>query len=734
MKKKYNFFLCFAIAFIFIPSSFGLSLPARPDPNKPIVIIIADKVDSVELYNTKLPAIRKFLESGNCGLMNIRSSKGYADSGSGYLSLGTGSRANAVGQPSNSLNPEQFMTNNPSASFFNWRRGIPLKIDYEQRLFVPETGWLTNIASQEDHQVFPGRLGSLFHREGWRTCLIGNIDSANQENRPGALFLMDKTGMIDEGSVNSSMNETDSSFPYLYRANVTRMVTELKLHLGEQKTIAIDFGDFARLDDYKDQINPDQYERVKLQTWKRLNSLVEGVLGLGAPKNFTLILFSPSISKAGTVTKNLLAPIVIYREDAFPGILVSGTTRWPGLVANVDLLPTLASIAQFAKTSAFTGKVIACQSTVNGIDEILNLNRRLIDLSANQRPIINWYQGIISFCWIMGLLSGIFLKKRWVRDWLVSLVIVIPLTVIVLPLFPSYAWQVSGFLIFNVLLVAVFTRIQEMNTRILILSALIWLILILDQITGWRLIRYSALGYSAMAGSRYYGLGNEFLGIFLASALLLTDLFNRKFKSRWSTPVILGITIFILSWPQFGAKFGGILAGTIGFAYYLIKIYQWKWQNRKFWLVFIGCSLVLLTISWWDSLRPPDVQTHIGRFLHLILNKDFEQVSQIIFRKIAMNLKLTLSSPWIRIILLAFILKAVQRWFTGRKMLLPEDKLVWQAILVAGVCSYLVNDAGVLAFATCLAYGFSYLLLKLNNQEDPNLIWRWIPKRFLRCN
>lgn len=729
MKKKYFILLCLAITAILTLSSFGLSITVHPEPNKPIVIIIADKMDSVELFSSPFPGIRKLLNSGNCGLMNIRTSKGYLDSGSGYLSLGAGSRGNALGQPGDSLNPERFLTYNPSASFFNWRSGIPLKVDSEQRLFVPETGWLTNIASQEDHQVFPGRLGSLFHRNGWRTCLIGSIDSANQENRPGGLFLMDKTGMIDEGTVDSSMNETNSGFPYLYRANVTGMIAQLKLHLGEQKIIAIDFGDFARLDDYRDQVSPDLYERAKFQTWKRLNSLVEGVIGLGAPENFTLILFSPSISKEGNVTKNLLAPIVIYRQDALPGILVSGTTRWPGLVANVDLLPTLAGIAHFEKTSAFTGKVMVCQSTTHGVEKVLNLNRRLIALSANQRPIINWYQGIISFCWIMGLLSGIFLKKRWIRDWLVSLVIVIPLTVIVLPLFPSFAWQISGFLLFNVLWIAIFTRIQEMNTRVLILSALIWLILIVDQITGWRLIRFSALGYSAIAGSRYYGLGNEFLGIFLASALLFTDLFNRKFKSRWSTPVILGITIFILSWPQFGAKFGGILAGTIGFAYYVVKIYQWKWQNRKFWLVFIGCIMILFAISWWDSLRPPDVQTHIGRFLHLILNKDFGQVSQIIFRKIAMNLKLTLSSPWIRIILLAFILKAVQRWLTGRKMLLPEDQLVWQAILVAGVCSYLVNDAGVLAFATCLAYGFSYLLLKLSNRKEPNLIWRWICNR-----
>ncbi|HBF39044.1 MAG TPA: hypothetical protein DDW50_17215 [Firmicutes bacterium] len=397
-------------------------------------------------------------------------------------------------------------------------------------------------------------------------------------------------------------------------------------------------------------------------------------------------------------------------------------------MANVDLLPTLAAMAHFQKTFPFTGKIMVCQPAADNIALLRTLNQRLLAVSVNQRPIINWYQGIISCCWIAGLLGGIFLKRRWISDFIISLVIVIPLTVIILPLFPIALWQISGFIAVTIILAAIFTRIHEINTRILILSALIWVTLILDQITGWRLIRFSALGYSAMAGSRYYGLGNEFLGIFLASALLLTDLINRKTQTLWSTPIILGLTIFILSWPQFGAKFGGIIAGTIGFAYYIMKLYHWQLKNHRLWLGFIGCGLVLFAIGWWDSLRPPDVQTHIGRFLHLILSKDFEQVSQIIFRKITMNLKLTISSPWIRIVVLAFILGIVQRWLTARKMLLSEDTVVWQAILVAGTISYLVNDAGVLAFATCLAYGFSYLLLKVKNQVDPLLIQKWMTK------
>lgn len=38
-------------------------------------------------------------------------------------------------------------------------------------------------------------------------------------------------------------------------------------------------------------------------------------------------------------------------------------------------------------------------------------------------------------------------------------------------------------------------------------------------------------------------------------------------------------------------------------------------------------------------------------------------------------------------------------------------RTVWRGILLTGVTAYLVNDAGVLALATCLAFGFSNVLL-----------------------
>jgi hypothetical protein len=75
-------------------------------------------------------------------------------------------------------------------------------------------------------------------------------------------------------------------------------------------------------------------------------------------------------------------------------------------------------------------------------------------------------------------------------------------------------------------------------------------------------------------------------------------------------------------------------------------------------------------------------------------------------------------SAWARIILLAIAIGVVNKIVTGKPLFCPDYQGVWRGILFASITAYLVNDAGVLACATCLAYGFSYLLLKLAEGPD----------------
>ncbi len=691
--------------------------------NRPIVIVSADKLDSLELFHSDLAAIKQLLAGSACGLMNIRTGAGYCDSASGYLTLGAGSRSTMPGVLGGTFEPRRHLPGGKAKFYLDWSFGATVPALEKGNLVVPEIGWINNQACTEDRQVDPGQLGAIFRDNGWRTCLIGNLDNITTSNRPGGLLLMDRHGIIDEGNIGNSMNEFDFEFPYRYRFSISKAIRELDARLAAAKIIELEFGDFFRLDLYRDKIDPAQYLILKQNCWARFNGFLAELDKLRTAKPFTLVVVSPSVSKESRINKNLLAPVIISSPEFPPGLLSSGTTKWPGLVANIDLLPTLLKLSNLQTNYRLPGRFFTVKPVSDYLSRLEALNQRLAIKNSSQRRILNWYMGIISVGWIAGLLL-IYMARLWFRDgmtrnlslfyeWLITGVVVIPLSLVILPIFPAWLWEVGEFLILTSLLGAFLVSIKTIDLRMLILSGLIWGGLILDQILGWHLIRFSALGYSAMAGSRYYGLGNEFMGVFLAASLIFGHLLNQYRAPKWLIPLVLGFSIFVLSWPQLGAKFGGILSGTAGFSYYLIRFYKVKLDNLKLWVILSGCLLILAAIGWWDSLRPPEVQTHIGRFIHLFLAKDFQQMSEIIFRKLLMNLKLTIVSPWVRIILLSLALGIVNRLVTGRNLASSQDALIWKSILVTGIAAYLVNDAGVLAFATCLAYGFSFMLLKL---------------------
>ncbi len=693
--------------------------------NHPIVIITADKLDSLELLQSGLPSVQQLLAEGACGLMNIRSSAGYGDSASGYLTLGTGTRSKMPGESGRTFEIGRPLPGGNSDSYLYWSLGKTVQTLEKTNLLVPEIGWIKNQAFAESRQVDPGRLGAIFHANGWRTCLIGNLDTFNTRNRPGGLVLMDRQGIIDEGNIGDSINQDDFGFPYRYRFSVDRTINELRGSLtGAKLLIGVEFGDFYRLNLFRDEMTPTQYLKLKETCWQNFDRFLAELFKLRRVNPFVLVVVSPSVSKESLANKNLLTPVMIYGSTYQPGLLTSGTTKWPGLVANIDLLPTLLQIANIQTKYRLIGRVATVNHMADYREKLRALNLRLIANNKSQRPILDWFMGLTIFCWITGLLLfclGYFKKNRWqnrkilkIAQWLITFVAVIPLTLIVLPLFPAWFWQVGSFLFLTAVLSILFIQVKDVNTRILILSGLIWGVLILDQILGWRLIRFSPLGYSAMAGSRYYGLGNEFMGVFLAAALIFGHLVNEKQKFRWLPPFILGLSIFVLSWPQLGAKFGGILSGTAGFSYYLIRFYKVNFRDKKLWFFLLAGVLGLAAIGWWDSLRPPEVQTHIGRFIRLFFVRDFQQVGEIIFRKLAMNLRLTVVSPWIRIILATLSLGVIIRLVTKEKLGRAGDEALWKSILITGIAAYLVNDAGVLAFATCLVYGFSFMLLKMD--------------------
>jgi hypothetical protein len=677
--------------------------------SRPILLIVADKLDSQDVFQNPLPGIRRLLEQSSFGLMSIRSGSGYTKSPSGYLTMGSGVRSASPDEVGGALESGEAFGGLTARDFWNWS-AEPEAGGGDYSFLVPEFGRISNRAVEYNKEASPGLLGEFLRKHGWKTELYGNSDYQQVNYRPGGLMLMDRNGVIDGGFINPAINTQDQNFPYLLRFDPAKTLRQIKQAIQPHTLIMVDFGDFARLDLYRKEMLDAQYRRLKAGSLRRLDRFLGEIARLWPAEELAVVVVSPTISMESYNGKRMLAPVIVRTGEFSGGALRSGTTNWPGLVSNIDLLPTLLRIAGIAVPRSLDGRPFEREAQVDSRDYMNRLYERINAALASQRSILDWYLGMITFGWILGFL-GLFTRWGRVSEWIFTGIAVIPLALIVLPFFPVWSWQVPGVLLLTLLITAGLSGIKDYQSRFLFLSVLIWSTLVVDQISGWNLIRFSAMGYNPAAGARNYGIGNEFMGTFLPVSLILAESIYLKTRSRWPALIVLGLGIAVLGWPKWGINFGGTLAAITGFSFYLFRLFNWKLKDKRLWALVLLGMLAIGAVGLWDAFRPLEYQTHIGRFFRLIFSNRSGKILFIFQRKLAMNFKLMMLSPWARIVWLALGLGWVNRLIAKTGMVVKESLLLWQGILVAGIAAFALNDSGIVALATGLAYGFSYILV-----------------------
>jgi hypothetical protein len=682
----------------------------------PLLIVVVDKLDSVDVFQSKLPGMRRLIRESAAALLSIRSGSGYTKTNSGYLSLGAGVRSAAPDRLGGLMAAAEPFRGITAREFWEWT-APPMAKTKSNGLLVPEIGRLSNLVLKVKRLIKVGRLGTLFRENGWQTVVYSNNDRFEERSRPGGLLLMDRYGVVDHGGVDLRVTVTDPHFPFLKRIDPIKAFELLKTAVKPRRLVLLDFNDLARLDYYQDLMPDKIYEQAKQATLRRLDQLLMRILNEWPVQKLSLVVVSPSNSLTAYKQKRLLAPLVIRSVKYRAGVLSSGTTRWPGIVSNLDFLPTLMTLAQIPLVRKLEGRPMQVAGNRRHEVVLATAMQRINAILAVQRQILDWFLGLITGGWLIGFGCGYLKWSRW-GERILTGVAVIPLVLIIMPLFPPESWQVSIFLILTGALTFLFGAITEYRTRFLVLAGLTWTILVIDQATGWHLIRYSALGYSPAAGARYYGIGNEYMGIFLILSLVLTELIYSKTDQRWPAWLVLGVGVVILGWPRFGINFGGTLAALVGFSFYLFRLYQWDWRNKKLWLIVaIGLALILI-VGYWDAQRAAQTQTHVGRFFGLLFSNRFGQIITIILRKLEMNLKLMAFSPWARIVWLTLGMTTVSRLLTPNALFSASTSRIGQAILIAGLAVCVFNDSGVVALATGLTFGISYLLIAFQKENN----------------
>ena len=196
----------------------------------------------------------------------------------------------------------------------------------------------------------------------------------------------------------------------------------------------------------------------------------------------------------------------------------------------------------------------------------------------------------------------------------------------------------------SIIITALLCRwIRSTMNRILIISLLTLGTLILDQWLGMNLIKESPLGYDVIAGARFYGMGNEYMGVLVGASCTAIAAIFQKFSSQKKpvmiTALIMGtLTLFTIASPKLGANVGGTMAVFIALSSLALII-----RNKKIRFHSIASIIVIMVISltaifFVDSLRVVDSQSHIGQTANTVKENGLGELLGIFHRKISMNI------------------------------------------------------------------------------------------------
>ena len=275
-----------------------------------------------------------------------------------------------------------------------------------------------------------------------------------------------------------------------------------------------------------------------------------------------------------------LMTVVVSGRGFTDGLLDSSSTRRPGIVTLTDLTPTVAGWLGRAVPAGTVGARIGRTSR----GDLASTIRALLDRDTAEQVWLSthgWFfvgyalADALAFALPALLFWGAEEERRRarVRCWRIAgvLAAAVPLGSYLANLVPWWrqahpAWWLYGLAAGWTLVVAAAALAGPWRRDPLGPFGLICLatlaVLGLDAMTGSRLQLESPFGLSLLVSGRYYGIGNDVLGVYCVSALAGAAWLGRalpRVPVQAATAVGL-FAVVALGWPGFGAKVGGTIA------------------------------------------------------------------------------------------------------------------------------------------------------------------------------
>ena len=715
-----------------------------------ILMLAVPRLSFLELSPGRLdglPNIREIIHAGGIGSMNVRTpERGLEDA---YLSIGAG--APAVGRYEiPALQRKEVWQGAAAGQLYRRLNGGP---EPSADILIPEARRMLEWNMDSNYASRPGLLGDLLEQNGVGRYVFGNSDlgfghgSSFVKNRHAALMLMNGHGTVS-GTVGDDMLRPDPGRPYGAATDYAALAEALASVPARSVALA-ELGDLARLHSERERYTAERFSALEREILREADAFV-GNVREGMRPGDQLIVFSPLVNEEAERNKRFLAPIIYYREGMGESLAQSATTRQPGIVSMYDLAPFI--LAQFGiqapaemigRTLEWTAHSQAVEWLARELDRVSTVY--LVRLNVLY-PFVSYQVAVL----IVSLIAAVF-GWHWGRPALKAALKTALLSILAGPAAMLALGYVSGpswFMaaVFIVLWAAVSFAFACMPVIPASGAAggLNAFLILLDGFLGSPGMSRSILGYDPMIGARYYGIGNEFMGVLIGALILAASCFMhlrsragdagwRLRLRKWGIALGFAVTLYYLAAPGLGTNAGGAISATVAFGVAWLRMFVWKRENPlslvKLGGLFALLGAVSLAVLWAVHMALPwaaGQESHIGRAMRWLAEGRFDQIGALILRKLEMNLHLIGVSAWSKVLLAGMLVIAVivlrprgvfRKWQQQYPFLMHG----FSASAIGAITALLVNDSGIVSCATIILFiAIPMLLFKLDTAPGPS--------------
>jgi hypothetical protein len=488
--------------------------------------------EAIERAAEAYPHLHMLLQKGGVGAVSARTlGKGVEDV---YATMGAGAPAGSD-KDVFGLNRQEEKSGLSAERLYLRYRG---ESSGAAGVLIPEFAQVEQMTARTGFLAVPGLLGESLKAAQIPLYAYGNADGEHRV-RFSTLVLADRQGRVASGDVGADVLQKDAASSFGVRMNGGKL-SQLWKAAAQEAVVSVEWGDLSRLEEERPKYSSEQYDLRKMAVLQELDRFIgdcvsrmsegEGIWVVSVGKHY-------APRQPGT-----LIPLLYYEPGIQGGLLTSKSTRRPGIVTLYDVTASVLSRYTDSQPLEMLGHSIQADHShtqtnpagsyeawtrlkkeLKGIRSVYVLRPKLLLPFAGYEAVV-LLAALLCASWTSAAASSLGRRRfrALLRGLLLSLLaaplamLVLGWLVVVRPVEPVVLVVGFGVLVLAGSLAGSRRPLHASVT----LAALTAIALLADGLSGAEGMKRSLLGYDPVVGARFYGMGNEYMGMLLGATVL----------------------------------------------------------------------------------------------------------------------------------------------------------------------------------------------------------------------